>query len=79
MPGVERQVIRDRITEKNGEQRNGRSDARGAEEHLNVDRIFEERRVVVESPPMGDDTVMDGPKAVKEHHQIGKKQEQRDP
>ena len=70
---MERQEIRDWITEKNGEQRNGSGDARGAEEHLKVERIFEERRVVVEIPPIDDDTVADGPKAVKEHHQVGKK------
>ena len=70
---VERQEICDWITEKNGEQRNGSGDARGAEEHLKIKRIFEERRVVVEIPPMYDDTVADRPKAVKEHHQVGQK------
>src|SRR5258708_20019496 len=68
--------MRERVAEKYRKNCDGGRDAHGAEQDLDIKRIFEEREVVVQIPVMEDDAVADDPEAVQEHEQVGKKQEE---
>ena len=76
---VERQEIRQRISEKYRKKCNSGGDACGAKEDLDVEWIPEQREVVVEIPMIEDDAVSDSPEAVQKHEQVRKKKKERHP
>ena len=76
---MKRQVIGERVAEQQGAKRHRSGDAYGAQEDSDVDGLGKESHIIVQVQLVDQDSVVDGPEAVREHQRVGKQEEQADP
>jgi len=77
--GMKRKVVGERVAEEQGAEGHRCGDAHGAQEDFEIDGLREESFVIVQVPLVDEETVFDGPEAVREHQRVGEQEEEADP